>query len=162
MVHVTCNGNVISSSALPTIEAIHSIGCGGGLDYIEGARTWDTCQFGKTSNLPFTLHFKDRFNTKWAITIQNKHDVIKMVVPCGNEMIWYGDEMERTGSDDQTQLASLTFSYADGQQAGIRIQFEAWKYKNTGEALIDTQRWATILDNAIKGVGIEANIKSVF
>ena len=66
--------------------------------------------------------------------IDKEDDTINMFIPCGTQMLWYGadDNPTRTGSDAQTQWASVQFSWQDKTwlppyHAGVRIAFNGYK-----------------------------------
>merc|ERR1712179_658574 len=158
---VTKNGSEMPVSKLPHITNIHLAGVGGGLEYIQGSRTWDTSRFATTTDLPLTLRFTDHLNVEWAVTIDNTWEQVTFAVPCGTEIIWYGDESSRTGSDAQTNFASLTFGYKESSwfhSHGIRIRFNGYKYANFGEAMLDSIQWSSILDNLATGTESITNV----
>ena len=115
------------------------------------------------SRLPFRFTFTDRYNHKWEIVIDREDDTINMFIPCGTQMLWYGadESPTRTGSDAQTQWASVQFSWTGKTiflPAGVRIAFTAYKDKATGEWDVDTERWNKILDFLKKGTEITGAI----
>ena len=84
----------------------------GKVSYIEGTRTFDTGRFAKTSNLPITWIFTDAANVKHFITIEDPTDQLTIVFPSTAQILWHGDERDRTGLDAQTNVVKATFSYA--------------------------------------------------
>lgn len=163
---IYCDQNEVRPGALVTFEAMNSgyRKNGGELLYIEGSRTYDTLRYGKNdSRLPFRFAFTDRYNHKWEIVIDREDDTINMFIPCGTQMLWYGadESPTRTGSDAQTQWASVQFSWTGKTiflPAGVRIAFTAYKDKATGEWDVDTERWNKILDFLKKGTEITGAI----
>lgn len=163
---IYCDQNEVRPGALVTFEAMNSgyRKNGGELLYIEGSRTYDTLRYGKNdSRLPFRFTFTDRYNHKWEIVIDREDDTINMFIPCGTQMLWYGadESPTRTGSDAQTQWASVQFSWTGKTiflPAGVRIAFTAYKDKATGEWDVDTERWNKILDFLKKGTEITGAI----
>ena len=124
---IYCDGTAITPAALVTFEGINSLyrKKGGELLYIEGSRTYDTLRYGKNdSKLPFEFTFTDRYNHKWKVVIDKKDDTINMFIPCGTQMLWYGadDSPTRTGSDAQTQRASVQFSWQDKLTSRLSMQ----------------------------------------
>ena len=79
--------------------------------YIEGSRTFDTGRFAKTAKLPLTWTFTDAANTKHYITIERPDDQLTIVFPSSAQILWHGDERDRTGLDAQTSVVKATFSY---------------------------------------------------
>ena len=55
--------------------------------------------------------FTDRKSNKWEIWIERSSDEITLVFPAGREIIWHGDETDRTGSDARTMFAQVNFKY---------------------------------------------------
>ena len=165
---IYCDGTAITPAALVTVEGINSLyrKKGGELLYIEGSRTYDTLRYGKNdSKLPFQVTFTDRYNHKWKVVIDKKDDTINMFIPCGIQMLWYGadDSPTRTGSDAQTQRASVQFSWLDKTylppfHAGVRIAFNGYKDKTTGEWSVGTERWNNIMDLSKKGTEVTAAV----
>lgn len=161
---VYCDGKAIIPAALVTYEGINSVyrKKGGELLYIEGSRTFDTLRYGKNdSKLPFEFTFTDRYNHKWKVVIDKEDDTVNMFIPCGSQMLWFGadESPTRTGSDAQTQWASVQFSWQDKTylppfHAGVRIAFNGYKDKTTGEWSVDTERWNNILDLSKKGTEV--------
>ena len=97
--------------------------------------------------------------------IDKKDDTINMFIPCGTQMLWYGagESPTRTGSDAQTQWASVQFNEQDKTNlppfhAGVRIAFNGYKDKTTGEWSVDTQRWNNILDLSKKVTEVTAAV----
>mgnify|MGYP004289430701 CR=1 FL=1 len=136
-------------------EALGSLG----LEYIEGSRTMDTLRYGKTeSQLPFQFSFSDKANVKWVVEVDKQDDNVNFMIPCGSQMLWYGadESPTKTGSDAMTDWASIGVSWQDKTwlppyHAGVRIEFEAYKEKASGEWKVDSERWNHVLDQAKKG-----------
>lgn len=112
-------------------------------------------------NFPSSSLFTDRYNHNWKVVIDKKDDTVNMFIPCGTQMLWYGadESPTRTGSDAQTQWASVQFSWQDKTylppfHAGVRIAFSGYKDKTTGEWSVDTERWNNILDLSKKGLEV--------
>ena len=62
--------------------------------------------------LPLSItSFTDRKSNKWEIWIERSSDEITLVFPAGREIIWHGDEKDRTGSDARTMFAQVNFKY---------------------------------------------------
>ena len=124
-------------------------------------------------------YFVDRHKSKNHLVQHNKHHQRKVLlssfhlnghtfIPCGTQMLWYGadDSPTRTGSDAQTQWASVQFSWQDKTylppfHAGVRIAFNGYKDKTTGEWSVDTQRWNNILDLSKKGTEVTAAVMDI-
>ena len=161
---IYCDQTEVIPAALVTFEAMNSgyRANGGELVYIEGSRTYDTLRYGRNnSRLPFRFTFTDRYNHSWEVVLDKEDDTVNMFIPCGTQMLWYGadESPTRTGSDAQTQWASVQFSYQGKTalppfHAGVRIAFTAYKDRATGEWSVDTERWNKILDMAKKGTEI--------
>lgn len=165
---IYCDQTEVIPAALVTFEAMNSgyRANGGELVYIEGSRTYDTLRYGRNnSRLPFRFTFTDRYNHSWEVVLDKEDDTVNMFIPCGTQMLWYGadESPTRTGSDAQTQWASVQFSYQGKTalppfHAGVRIAFTAYKDRATGEWSVDTERWNKILDMAKKGTEITGAI----
>lgn len=165
---IYCDQEEVKPAALVTFEAMNSgyRTNGGELLYIQGSRTYDTLRYGKNnSKLPFRFTFTDRYNHKWEVELDQEDDTVNMFIPCSTQMLWYGadESPTRTGSDAQTQWASVQFSWQGKTalppfHAGVRIAFTAYKDKATGEWSVDTERWKKILDIAKKGTEITGAI----
>lgn len=165
---IYCDQTEVIPAALVTFEAMNSgyRANGGELVYIEGSRTYDTLRYGRNnSRLPFRFTFTDRYNHSWEVVLDKEDDTVNMFIPCGTQMLWYGadESPTRTGSDAQTQWASVQFSYQGKTalppfHAGVRIAFTAYKDRATGEWSVDTERWTKILDMAKKGTEITGAI----
>lgn len=161
---IFCDGKAITPAALVTYEGMNSVyrEKGGELQYIEGSRTYDTLRYGKNnSQLPFEFTFTDRYNHKWKVVLDRTDDTVNMFIPCGFQMLWYGadESPTRTGSDAQTQWASVQFSWQDTTMlppfhAGVRTAFSGYKDKTTGEWSVDTERWNNILELGEKGTKV--------
>lgn len=165
---IYCDQTEVIPAALVTFEAMNSgyRANEGELVYIEGSRTYDTLRYGRNnSRLPFRFTFTDRYNHSWEVVLDKEDDTVNMFIPCGTQMLWYGadESPTRTGSDAQTQWASVQFSYQGKTalppfHAGVRIAFTAYKDRATGEWSVDTERWNKILDMAKKGTEITGAI----
>ena len=165
---ILCDGEAIKPEELVTYEDMNSVyrKRGGELLYTEGSRTYDTLRYGKkNSQLPFQFNFTDRHNCRWEVEIDRTDDTVHMFIPCGTQMLWYGadDNPTRTGSDAQTQGASVQFSYQDKTSlppfhAGVRIAFSGYKDKTTGEWSVDKECWNNILDLAKKGTEVTGSV----
>ena len=165
---IYCDQTEVIPAALVTFEAMNSgyRANGGELVYIEGSRTYDTLRYGRNnSRLPFRFTFTDRYNHSWEVVLDKEDDTVNMFIPCGTQMLWYGadESPTRTGSDAQTQWASVQFSYQGKTalppfHAGVRIAFTAYKDRATGEWSVDTERWTKILNMAKKGTEITGAI----
>lgn len=165
---ILCDEKEVRPAALVTFEAMNSRyrTNGGELLYIKGSSTYATLRYGKNnSTLPFRFTFTDRYNHKWEVVLDQEDDTVTMFIPCGTQMLWYGadESPTRTGSDAQTQWASVQFSYQGETalppfHAGVRIAFTAYKDSATGEWSADTEHWNKILDMAKKGTEITGAI----
>lgn len=126
----------------------------GNVSYIEGTRTYDTGRFATTSSLPITWIFTDAANTKHFVTIEHSSDQLTMVFPVSSQILWHGDERDRTGLDAQTSVAKATFSYQGSsffQSHGIRVEVEGYKLNEMGYYASDTDSWKSAVDMVVKG-----------
>jgi len=133
--------------------------------YIEGSRTYDTLRFGSrvSGSMPYIFEFIDSTNTKYKVIFERESDSLHMVVPCGTEIYWYGADSSptRTGSDAQTDWCHVHFSYTPSDMwnyAGVRIQFEAYRYLDRNEWSVDTERWHKVLDMTKQSLEITGEV----
>lgn len=151
---------------LPTLEGMNSLyrKAGNALDYIQGSRTADNLRYGKRGgSFPFQFTFSDRYNRQYRVIMESKNDNFYLFFPTGSSTYWYGADSSptRTGSDAQTHWAQVQFSYLNGGwlgSNGVRINFNGYKTRNTGEWLVDYARWDKILELTHKGVEISADV----
>ena len=126
----------------------------GKVSYIEGTRTYDTGRFATTSSLPITWVFTDAANTKHFVTIERPDDQLTVVFPVSSQILWHGDERDRTGLDAQTSVAKATFSYQESSffhSHGIRVEVEGYKLDDMGYYASDTESWKSAVDMVVKG-----------
>ena len=126
----------------------------GDVSYIEGTRTYDTGRFATQSSFPLTWTFTDAANTKHFITIECPDDQITVVFPASSQILWHGDERDRTGLDAQTCVVKATFSYAPSswiQSHGIRVEVLGYKLNKMGYYRSDTESWESAVDMFVKG-----------
>lgn len=91
--------------------------------------------------------------------MDQKDEVIKMLIPCGSNIIWHGPDGDRSriASGADTDWAHLEFSYCVGTfmfPAGISVNFNAYKNSEKGEWKIDTEKWNTVLEMAKQGTEV--------
>jgi hypothetical protein len=134
------------------------------VDYIEGSRTYDNLRFGAraSKHMPYVFEFTDATNVKYKVWMERESDVLNMIIPCGSEILWHGaDQQTRTGSDAQTNWAHVCFSYIGSDwvnYAGVRVQFEAYRYRDRTEWCVDTERWKNVLERTKQGLEITGEI----
>lgn len=69
------------------------------------------------------------------------------------QILWYGDERDRTGLDAQTCVVKATFSYQpskSGLSHGIRVEVEGYKLDDIGYYASDTESWKSAVDMLVK------------
>jgi len=154
---VTVNGKNYPVHELATIEEINAVNA---ISYIEDTKTKDTLRYAKTRNFPLTTSFTDRYNNEWQVSLNNENSQVTMCIPAGSDIYWHGDEKDRTGFDAQTEWVQLTFSWVSGcgfptfLSHGILVEAKGYSLNSIKENKIDSERWATVLDDVAKGVDI--------
>eukprot|EP00933_Yihiella_yeosuensis_P064870 TRINITY_DN68412_c0_g1_i1.p1 TRINITY_DN68412_c0_g1~~TRINITY_DN68412_c0_g1_i1.p1 ORF type:complete len:239 (-),score=23.60 TRINITY_DN68412_c0_g1_i1:85-801(-) len=145
---VRVDGTCMDVRKMPTLSSFDKYK----ISYIEGTRAYDSLRFAY-SDLPFHVHFTDSENHKWEVTIEDEDDEVSVTFPVANsEIIWHGDDRDRTGFDAQTTLASCTFSYTPPtflQSHGVRVAFAGYKPQSQGYAPSDS-----VWDKALKVAAI--------
>jgi hypothetical protein len=121
--------------------------------YIEGSRTYDTCRFATTNHFPLKLEFTDATNAKHTILIEASSDQLTVAFPCSSEILWHGDERDRTGLDAQTNVAKVSFSYTEStffHSHGIRLETEGYRATDMTNYASDTESWTAAVGLFVK------------
>ena len=126
-----------------------NVGLFGEVSYIENSRTHDTCRY--THRLPLTVTFTDSSNTRHDVIIESPSGQLTMVFPARGEIIWHGEERDRTGLDAQTYEVSATFHYEPGGTHGIRIMVLGYKLNSIGYYASDLNTWEKAIGLLVTG-----------
>ena len=82
--------------------------------YIEGSRAYETCRFARTGHLPLRLEFSDATNARHTIVIERNSDTHTVAMLCTSQILWHGDENDRTDLTHKPILQKSLFLTSQG------------------------------------------------
>merc|ERR1719171_1817301 len=81
--------------------------------WVTGTRTYDTLRYAETGGFPLRTTFTDESNRVWVAQLDSEADQMNIMFPCMDQILWHGDEDDRTGLDAQSNLCNVQFSYQE-------------------------------------------------
>jgi len=116
---------------LPTLADFAKMG----VSYVSGSSTYDTLRYARTGNFPLKVQFTDSTNGVWEVFITSETDELHLLFPCSRQIIWYGDERDRTGFDAQCNICKVNFYYQPSSwfnSHGIRLHAQCYALDELG------------------------------
>lgn len=148
-VKVQYDGKVVQDvTKLPNVNDFQ-----GTLELVSGTRTYDTLRY--RHGFPLTTTFTDTHNHKWAVSLISSADELTLFFPCSEQVIWHGDETDRTGFDAQCRMCEVNFRY----DAGIRLTSKCFALSNIGYRI--SGGYDDVMDKVMKGINAAQAIKDL-